>query len=47
MLDPFHMKYGKALTAVLSLGSLLIDMVWVKYGRKICISLTKFNSQVL
>ncbi|XP_070697701.1 high-affinity choline transporter 1-like [Pempheris klunzingeri] len=29
MLDPFHMKYGKALTAGLCLASLIIDVVWV------------------
>ncbi|XP_041803569.1 high-affinity choline transporter 1-like isoform X2 [Chelmon rostratus] len=29
MLDPFHMKYGKVLTAGLSLVSLLVDVVWV------------------
>uniref|UniRef100_UPI0037E89AD8 high-affinity choline transporter 1-like n=1 Tax=Semicossyphus pulcher TaxID=241346 RepID=UPI0037E89AD8 len=29
MLDPFHMKYGKALTAVLCLASIALDVVWV------------------
>lgn len=29
MLDPFHIKYGKAITAVLSLVSLFLDVVWV------------------
>ncbi|XP_041645391.1 high-affinity choline transporter 1-like isoform X2 [Cheilinus undulatus] len=29
MLDPFNMKYGKALTAGLSLVSLLVDLIWV------------------
>ncbi len=29
MLDPLLMKYGRAVTAVLSLGSLLIDLVLV------------------
>lgn len=29
MLDPFHIKYGKAVTAVLSLVSLFLDVVWV------------------
>ncbi|XP_041804060.1 high-affinity choline transporter 1-like [Chelmon rostratus] len=29
MLDPFHVKYGKVLTAGLSLVSLIIDVVWV------------------
>ncbi|KAM9345470.1 high-affinity choline transporter 1-like [Symphorus nematophorus] len=29
MLDPFHIKYGKVLTAGLSLASLFIDVVWV------------------
>ncbi len=29
MLEPFHEKYGKAWTAVLSLASVVIDVVWV------------------
>ncbi|XP_068184116.1 high-affinity choline transporter 1-like [Antennarius striatus] len=29
MLDPFHFKYGKEITAVLSLASLLTDLTWV------------------
>ncbi len=29
MLDPVYLKYGEGLTAVLSLGSLLIDLVLV------------------
>ncbi|XP_068595188.1 high-affinity choline transporter 1-like [Brachionichthys hirsutus] len=29
MLDPFHFKYGKEITAVLSLASLFIDLTWV------------------
>ncbi|XP_018516261.1 high-affinity choline transporter 1-like isoform X1 [Lates calcarifer] len=29
MLDPFHFKYGKVLTAVLSLASIFMDVVWV------------------
>lgn len=28
MLDPFHIKYGKALAAALSLVSVVIDLVW-------------------
>lgn len=28
MLDPFHVKYGKALAAALSLVSVFIDVVW-------------------
>ncbi|XP_073338703.1 high-affinity choline transporter 1-like [Pagrus major] len=29
MLDPFHIKYGKAVTAGLSLTSLYLDLVWI------------------
>lgn len=29
MLDPFNAKYGKAITAVMSVGSLLLDVIWV------------------
>ncbi|XP_062245668.1 high-affinity choline transporter 1-like [Platichthys flesus] len=29
MMDPFHIKYGKVLTAGLSLASILIDILWV------------------
>ncbi|XP_070833636.1 high-affinity choline transporter 1-like [Chaetodon trifascialis] len=29
MMDPFHIKYGKVLTAGLSLASLITDVVWV------------------
>ncbi|XP_068597901.1 high-affinity choline transporter 1-like [Brachionichthys hirsutus] len=29
MLDPFHYKYGKEITAVLSLASLFTDLTWV------------------
>ncbi|XP_041804062.1 high-affinity choline transporter 1-like [Chelmon rostratus] len=29
MLDPFYIKYGKVLTAGLSLASLIIDLVWL------------------
>lgn len=29
VLDPFHQKYGKALTAAMSLVSLCLDMFWV------------------
>lgn len=29
MLDPFHKKYGKVLTAGLSLVSLCLDMFWL------------------
>lgn len=29
MLDPFHQKYGKAITTVLSLVSLFLDVIWI------------------
>lgn len=29
MMDPFHIKYGKVLTAGLSLVSIVLDMLWV------------------
>lgn len=29
MLDPFHLKYGKAITTALSLVSLFLDVIWV------------------
>uniref|UniRef100_UPI003AAB8A38 high-affinity choline transporter 1-like n=1 Tax=Centroberyx gerrardi TaxID=166262 RepID=UPI003AAB8A38 len=29
MLDPFHIKYGKVPTAVLSLASILLDVLWL------------------
>lgn len=29
MLDPFHMKYGKVLTAVMSLASIVLDVFLV------------------
>lgn len=29
MLDPFHFKYGKVLTAGMSLISLFLDLIWV------------------
>ncbi|XP_049435511.1 high-affinity choline transporter 1-like [Epinephelus fuscoguttatus] len=29
MLDPFHVKYGKSLTAALTLAALLMDLLWV------------------
>lgn len=29
IIDPFHIKYGKALTAVMSLMSIFLDLTWV------------------
>lgn len=29
MLDPFHAKYGKAVTTVMSVASLFLDVIWV------------------
>lgn len=29
MLDPFHAKYGKAITAAMSVISLFLDVIWV------------------
>lgn len=29
MLDPFHAKYGKAITTVMSVASLFLDVIWV------------------
>lgn len=29
MLDPFHFKYGKAITTALSLVSIFLDVIWV------------------
>lgn len=29
MLDPFQIKYGKVVMAIQSLGSLLIDVLWL------------------
>lgn len=29
MLDPFHAKYGKAVTTAMSLVSLFLDVIWV------------------
>lgn len=29
MLDPFHQKYGNVITAILSMGSLCLDVLWV------------------
>lgn len=29
MLDPFHAKYGKAITTAMSVISLLLDVIWV------------------
>lgn len=29
MLDPFQHKYGKVITAMMSIGSLCVDVIWV------------------
>lgn len=29
MLDPFQHKYGKVITAMMSVGSLCLDVIWV------------------
>lgn len=29
MLDPFHAKYGKAITTAMSVASLFLDVIWV------------------
>lgn len=29
MLDPFQHKYGKVITAMMSMGSLCLDVIWV------------------
>lgn len=29
IIDPFHIKYGKVLTAVMSLMSIFLDLTWV------------------
>lgn len=29
IIDPFHIKYGKVLTAVMSLMSILLDLIWL------------------
>lgn len=41
MLDPFHVKYGKALAAVMSLVSVVTDLAWFP---STLIGLGKFHS---